>query len=122
MCQQLALSGHGAMSDLSLLCAPNPTSANQHSISSRVRTQGTTDTRATAHSYFAWGCFRDFDSGRWNAAHSASKPHVNALAAVPDYSTGITSTATPSFCLREPTMMPSTGETSEKSRPIARMM
>ena len=57
MCQQLALSGHGAMSDLSLLCAPNPTSANQHSISSRVRTQGTTDTRATAHSYFAWVVF-----------------------------------------------------------------
>src|SRR3954453_4509073 len=38
------------------------------------------------------------------------------------YSTGTTSTATPSFCLREPTMMPSTGETSEKSRPTARMM
>ena len=33
-----------------------------------------------------------------------------------------TSTATPSFCLREPAMMPSTGETSEKSRPIARIM
>src|ERR1043165_1423464 len=31
----------------------------------------------------------------------------------------MTSTATPSFCLREPTMTPSTGETSEKSRPTA---
>ena len=38
------------------------------------------------------------------------------------HSTSSTSTATPSFCLREPTMMPSTGETSEKSRPTARMM
>ena len=40
----------------------------------------------------------------------------------PAHSTGITSTSTLSFCLREPTMMPSTGETSEKSRPVARMM
>ena len=38
------------------------------------------------------------------------------------YSTGITSTSTRSFCLREPTMMPSTGETSEKSRPVASTM
>ena len=38
------------------------------------------------------------------------------------HSTSSTSTATPSFCLRDPTMMPSTGETSEKSRPTARTM
>ena len=38
------------------------------------------------------------------------------------HSTSSTSTATASFCLRDPTMMPSTGETSEKSRPTARMM
>src|SRR5882672_310314 len=38
------------------------------------------------------------------------------------HSTGSTSTATASFCLRDPTMMPSTGETSEKSRPTASMM
>src|ERR1700722_9819619 len=38
------------------------------------------------------------------------------------HSTSSTSTATPSFCLRDPTMMPSTGETSEKSRPTASMM
>ena len=38
------------------------------------------------------------------------------------HSTSSTSTATESFCLREPTMTPSTGETSEKSRPTARMM
>jgi len=36
------------------------------------------------------------------------------------YSTSNTSTATLSFCLRDPTIMPSTGDTSEKSRPTAR--
>jgi hypothetical protein len=45
-----------------------------------------------------------------------------ALRFTADYFTGTTSTATASFCFREPTMMPSTGETSEKSRPTARMM
>jgi hypothetical protein len=40
----------------------------------------------------------------------------------PPYSTSTTSTATPSFCLGDPTMMPSTGETSEKSRPMPSMM
>jgi hypothetical protein len=39
-----------------------------------------------------------------------------------DYSTMITSTATLSFCFGDPTMMPSIGETSEKSRPTPRMM
>ena len=38
------------------------------------------------------------------------------------HSTSSTSTATLSFCLRDPTMMPSTGETSEKSRPTASTM
>ena len=38
------------------------------------------------------------------------------------HSTSSTSTATPSFCFGEPTMMPSTGDTSEKSRPTASMM
>src|ERR1700738_4266077 len=38
------------------------------------------------------------------------------------HSTSSTSTATASFCLRDPTMMPSTGETSEKSRPTASTM
>ena len=38
------------------------------------------------------------------------------------YSTASTSTATPSFCLGDPTMMPSTGETSEKSRPTPKIM
>src|SRR3984957_2047425 len=38
------------------------------------------------------------------------------------HSTSSTSTDTPSFCLRDPTMMPSTGETSEKSRPTASTM
>ncbi len=38
------------------------------------------------------------------------------------HSTSSTSTATVSFCLREPTMMPSTGDTSEKSRPTASTM
>src|SRR5258706_5064957 len=38
------------------------------------------------------------------------------------HSTSSTSTATTSFCLRDPTMMPSTGETSEKSRPTASSM
>jgi hypothetical protein len=66
--------------------------------------------------------FEILTPARRNATHSASMPRVNALAAVLNYSTGTTSTATPSFCLREPTMMPSTGETSEKSRPMARMM
>ena len=55
------------------------------------------------------GVRRD-DSGGWR--NSALAPH----------STGITSTSTRSFCLREPTMMPSTGETSEKSRPVASTM
>src|SRR5450432_511914 len=41
---------------------------------------------------------------------------------IPCHSTSSTSTATASFCRRDPTMMPSTGETSEKSRPTARMM
>src|SRR3954470_14288984 len=36
-----------------------------------------------------------------------------------NHSTSSTSTATSSFCFGEPTMMPSTGETSEKSRPTA---
>ncbi len=40
----------------------------------------------------------------------------------PPHPTSITSTATLSFCLGDPTMMPSTGETSEKSRPTPRMM
>src|SRR5258707_15816182 len=35
------------------------------------------------------------------------------------HSTSSTSTATPSFCLRDPTRMPSTGETSEKPPPTA---
>src|ERR1700710_1287695 len=38
------------------------------------------------------------------------------------HSTSRTSTATPSFCLRDPTITPSTGETSEKSRPTASTM
>src|SRR6267378_6607828 len=41
---------------------------------------------------------------------------------IPCHSTSSTSTATASFCLRDPTMMPSTGETSEKSRPTASTM
>src|SRR3984885_6726297 len=42
--------------------------------------------------------------------------------AVLGHSTSSTSTATASFCLRDPTMMPSTGETSEKSPPPASTM
>ena len=38
------------------------------------------------------------------------------------HSTSTTSTATLSFCFGEPTMTPSIGETSEKSRPMPRMM
>ena len=48
--------------------------------------------------------------------------HAIQRAPPPPYSTGITSTSTRSFCLREPTMMPSIGETSEKSRPVASTM
>jgi len=47
---------------------------------------------------------------------------ISRLFEYPPYSTCSTSTATLSFCLGEPTMMPSTGETSEKSRPIASTM
>ena len=39
-----------------------------------------------------------------------------------NYSTSRTSTATLSFCLGEPKMMPSIGETSEKSRPTPKIM
>src|ERR1700679_1145478 len=60
-------------------------------------------------------------------AHQArsSRPKYNDVIAIQGriailrHSTSSTSTATASFCLRDPTMMPSTGETSEKSRPTA---
>src|ERR1700736_6660387 len=60
------------------------------------------------------------DSG----AHQARGPcpeddDVAAVRVRLRHSTSSTSTATVSFCLRDPTMMPSTGETSEKSRPTA---
>src|ERR1700676_599251 len=47
---------------------------------------------------------------------------VRVRIVIPCHSTSSTSTATASFCLRDPTMMPSTGETSEKSRPTASTM
>ena len=65
-----------------------------------------------------------------SSAHQARGPSpenndvmtVRVRIAIPCHSTSSTSTATASFCRRDPTMMPSTGDTSEKSRPTASTM